>query len=1105
MYLGLKLVVSASFLVGISSFNLDLFHPIIYQSNQPGDYFGYSLALHPGSPANNDYPWMMVGAPKSNNSVLRSIRRDSGLVYKCSIMGPCNRLKLEPPSSKKYTNVWDGAMVGSTMDMTHERFVVCSPNWKTKLNNDNAYLHLYGICYSGQSKDADNFDYFIPLSDGSRNNDLEPINNQHFPKYIWGQAGFSVTMQSSATGKHEMLIGAPSVGNWDGSTVTYRDDSDWSEGRSRRRRSPIAHAFTQGPLIPNLNEDKRFKDYSFLGYSVALGKFFSRSELVIAAGAPAADLTGSVFVYKITYNRWQRLFPMVIDILDGSQPGEYFGAAIASGDINNDGIDDLVVGASQFSNLPYSQNDGRVLVYFGSLRGRLETAPFNHEIKGQARNGRLGSTIACIGDIDLDGYDDFAIAAPYEGSGVVYIYMGSAQGLHLSQVVAGSQFNPQMSGFGYGISRGQDIDGNGYKDIAIGVYRSGHAVVLRAKPVVTLTAKISFLGEKLKDDSKELNAEICIMYSGQSPPKKIKVIMVLSMDPGNYRIYRALNPSTSITQETLEVPLQGDCRMIKFLLQGDIRNVFTPIQVIANFSLAPEDTARAAPIFISGDNRVSGQDKFCRNCPLLRGSTVTTKAEMGFYLACRIENKCVAELKLQAQFLDSYSSLVPIDRYVVKDVNSAVLQLIVDNQGDPAYNTKVTIKLPSSPVTIPSGCKDSANGTVECDVGNPLKSKTQRILLLELDLQTSVMDDSALSVGIQATTNTVVLNQQALTTNLLLPLAYQADVTVYGHPQQEDYRFELESGNKEAKSKVSPVLVYKMEKAGKSPLQEVALKVKIPVSAGSTKFLHLSPPEFYSGSILLSCQPNEFVQQLTTTAPPVTPPPGSDGSIAVLNPDLDLGIGASSASASSSDFGSSSSASAASSSTNVRSKRDTMSEAGYDEFKFPINRTLFINCSNNEWKCTELICSGPLLTDKRPAELKLQLNLDMALLEKELGANDIVIFATTAKVEIVNPKSVEQPAVQSPDVAHISAVLLRSAQAGKVETWVIALSVIGGILLLMLLVTGLVKAGFFQRKTRDELLLQKRQTQMAAAGAVMSNGGLDGEDNTVYDDNKPTK
>lgn len=47
----------------------------------------------------------------------------------------------------------------------------------------------------------------------------------------------------------------------------------------------------------------------------------------------------------------------------GLQFGEYFGAALAAGDINNDGYDDIVIGAPFYANEHY--NEGRIFVYLG--------------------------------------------------------------------------------------------------------------------------------------------------------------------------------------------------------------------------------------------------------------------------------------------------------------------------------------------------------------------------------------------------------------------------------------------------------------------------------------------------------------------------------------------------------------------------------------------------------------------------------------------------------------------------------------------------------------------------------------------------------------------
>ena len=40
-------------------------------------------------------------------------------------------------------------------------------------------------------------------------------------------------------------------------------------------------------------------------------------------------------------------------------------------------------------------------------------------------NSRFGSAIVNLGDLQNDGFEDFAVGAPFEGNGVVYIYRGS--------------------------------------------------------------------------------------------------------------------------------------------------------------------------------------------------------------------------------------------------------------------------------------------------------------------------------------------------------------------------------------------------------------------------------------------------------------------------------------------------------------------------------------------------------------------------------------------------------------------------------------------------------------------------------------------------------
>jgi hypothetical protein len=145
--------------------------------------------------------------------------------------------------------------------------------------------------------------------------------------------------------------------------------------------------------------------------------------------------------------------------IESGQAGAHFGASVdIAGDVDGDGILDLVVGAPNYTNL--NSNEGRAFLFAGRTAG-LATAP-SWTVDGGSANANLGSAVAGAGDVNADGYSDVAVGAP--GLNQVRIFQGSGTGLS-------STSNPTLTGtggFGASIASAGDVNGDGYADLIVG-------------------------------------------------------------------------------------------------------------------------------------------------------------------------------------------------------------------------------------------------------------------------------------------------------------------------------------------------------------------------------------------------------------------------------------------------------------------------------------------------------------------------------------------------------------------------------------------------------------------------------------------------------------
>jgi hypothetical protein len=234
------------------------------------------------------------------------------------------------------------------------------------------------------------------------------------------------------------------------------------EGRSETG-DRIGHAFATGDFDGDGHRDLAMTvagEGAGGGVSVAYGS---------ATGITAASQT-------ITQN--------AIWVPGSDDPGDGFGHALAAGDFDQDGFDDLAIGVP-FEDGYGRANSGRIVVVYGSdggLRGRAIAFDQNSAyVNGGVETGDGFGFSLASGDFDDDGYSDLAVGVPHESvsgvaaAGMIHAFYGSSAGLSaLRETIFGEWYAEiadqptHRDRFGWSLVSA-DFNRDSFDDLAIGV------------------------------------------------------------------------------------------------------------------------------------------------------------------------------------------------------------------------------------------------------------------------------------------------------------------------------------------------------------------------------------------------------------------------------------------------------------------------------------------------------------------------------------------------------------------------------------------------------------------------------------------------------------
>ncbi|XP_033913811.3 integrin alpha-3-like isoform X2 [Acipenser ruthenus] len=996
-------------------FNIDTRFPVVKEGQTSGSYFGFSVALHKQTEGAKRY-LLLTGAPKEKAYPALKVN-ETGAVYYCPITTDtkdCTRVELVKnvnSAQEMVEDMWLGVTVASQGGPNGGRVLACGHRYvKILMSGSEEQRRMIGKCFvrgNNLSYDPD---------DDWQTHHYEVCN----PANDMSSEGMCNMGIAGGMTETEVYIGTPGSFTWQGSVdVTWWNPEAFWDLYERK--------------YPNTDDNN-----IYIGYSVREEKnVLHADKYTILAGAPRASHKGAVFLMDINTD---------IDIgfntmLSGEQVGSYFGNSIAAADLNNDGWKDLLVGAPFY--FDRKEEEGGAVYIFMNEGGVFQNTP-TLVLKGVSGSG-FGFAVASVGDINQDGFEDIAIGAPFDGSGKVFLYQSSKEGLskEARQVIDGSEIGTGgIKTFGYSINGGLDVDENSYPDILVGSLDDKIAL-LRARPVIQLS-KTFTVSPRIVDPANCTNdscikVKLCLSYilsNGNTNFQNnitLKYRLEADADRRSPRVKFLKSSSPSVYRGFFSMP-ETKCQTIKLILTDNIQDKLRSIEFALNYSIY-ETKARS-------HRGIQSLDAF----PVLsEEQNHQDTQEIHFQKECGADNKCRSNLQITAAFA-AFSPEEELPSKAGKqvlqyspDVKKLLLIVNVTNlctntrEAEDAHQAILNITLPStlqySGVRSDNNIECHAEETVICELGNPFRSEQEETIRLIFEASGITLNTHQIEVMLQLSTQSEQDDLNPKPVVLLIQYSVQASFSVDKARQLTYFSGSVmgESAMKKAEDVGSPV-EYTFNVAVKGePLGDMATLAVVfvwPYEVSNGKWLLYLTEIVTKGTAESHCVPKgDIVNPLNLALP------SRESSRRRREVDLSQGL--------------------ESGSTLPMSKRG--------------KATVSLDCFQNTTSCITFSC--PLLNMTNKATVIVRARVWNSTLLEDYSDVVRVTVNTKATLKLDTEKpTIEMTAMTQPIILEVDSEILEETP-GDIALWIIIVAVVAGILLLGLIILLLWKCGFFKRKS----------------------------------------